>query len=66
MSDASLYQRLGGYDAIAAVASDLLPRLQKDEKLGRFWENRSDDGIAREKQLLIDEIEGVRETWVGR
>ena len=54
MSDKRLYERLGGYDAIAAVASDLLPRLQSDSKLGRFWAHRGNDGIEREKQLLID------------
>ena len=54
MSEQSLYTRLGGYDAIAAVAADLLPRLTKDARLGRFWANRSTDGVAREKQLLID------------
>lgn len=32
----------------------MLPRLQLDPQLGRFWQNRGDDGIAREKQLLID------------
>ena len=39
MSDGkkTLYQRLGGYDAITAVANDLLPRLQADPQLGRFW-----------------------------
>ena len=26
----TLYERLGGYDAITAVANDLLPRLQSD------------------------------------
>ena len=50
----SLYERLGGYDAIAAVASDLLPRLQGDSRLARFWQNRGEDGLRREKQLLID------------
>ena len=50
----SLYARLGGYDAIAAVANDLLPRLEGDPLLGRFWQHRGDDGVAREKQLLID------------
>jgi len=50
----SLYERLGGYDAIAAVANALLPRLMNDPVLGRFWENRGEDGINREKQLLID------------
>ncbi len=54
MADASLYERLGGYDGIAAVADDFLPRVQADDKLGRFWANRSADGIAREKQLLVD------------
>ena len=51
---ASLYERLGGYDAIAAVASDLLPRLQSDDQLGRFWAHRGTDGMLREKQLLIE------------
>jgi len=50
----SLYDRLGGYDAVSAVANNLLPRLMADQLLGRFWKNRGDDGIAREKQLLID------------
>lgn len=50
----SLYERLGGYDAISAVANDSLPRLQTDPQLGRFWAHRGADGVAREKQLLID------------
>lgn len=54
MSDRTLYDRLGGYNAIAAVADDLLPRLQSDAKLGRFWQHRGSDGVKREKQLLID------------
>jgi hemoglobin len=56
MSDETktLYERLGGYDAIAAVANDLLPRLRADPQLGRFWAHRGEDGIMREKQLLID------------
>ena len=54
MSAKTLYQRLGGYDAIAAVASDLLARLQADSRLGRFWQNRGEDGVQRERQLLID------------
>jgi len=54
MNDQSLYARLGGYDAIAAVAENLLPRLSSDPALGRFWANRSEDGVRREKQLLID------------
>ena len=54
MSTKTLYERLGGYDAICAVASDLLPRLQADSRLSRFWQHRGEDGVKREKQLLID------------
>lgn len=52
--DGTLYARLGGYDAIAAVADDLVRRLMADAQLGRFWQHRGDDGVRREKQLLID------------
>jgi len=54
MSERTLYERLGGYDAIAAVAGGLLSRLQTDSGLARFWRHRGEDGVAREKQLLID------------
>jgi hemoglobin len=54
MSEKTLYERLGGYDGITAFVNDLLPRLQSDSQLGRFWQNRGEDGIEREKQLLID------------
>ena len=53
----SLYVRLGGYDAIAAVVDDLLPRLHDDSLLGRFWTSpRSVDTNNRERQLAIDYI----------
>lgn len=50
----SLYARLGGYDAIAAVTDNLLPRLMNDSQLRRFWAHRGEDGLKREKQLLVD------------
>ena len=69
MEEQTLYQRLGGYDGIAAVAGNLLPRLMADALLGRFWQNRGDDGLGREKQLLIDFLcanSGGPLTYVGR
>lgn len=54
MHSKSLYARLGGYDGVIVFVDDLLPRLQGCSQLGRFWQNRGADGIAREKQLLID------------
>lgn len=69
MTEKSLYERLGGYDGIAVFANDLVSRLQGDELLGRFWQNRSDDSIVREKQLLIDylcENSGGQVYYTGR
>ena len=57
---ASLYARLGGYDAIATFATRLVARAQSDDLLGRFWDNRGTDRKARELQLLIDYL--VRQT----
>jgi hemoglobin len=54
MNQRTLYDRLGGYDAICAVANDLLPRLQGDSRLARYWQDRGEDGVKRENQLLID------------
>ncbi len=54
MSDKSLYERLGGYDAIAAVTDALMVRIKDDDKLRRFYDHRGADGIAREQQLLVD------------
>jgi hemoglobin len=54
---ASLYTRLGGYDAIAAVVDDLLARLRSDALLSRFWTSpRSIDTLNRERQLAVDFI----------
>jgi len=41
MTERSLYERLGGYDALSTVANDLLPRLQGDSRLSRFSSARS-------------------------
>ena len=51
----SLYTRLGGYDAIAAVVDDLLNRLRSDSLLARYWTSpRSADTHNRERQLAVD------------
>ncbi len=69
MNEATLYERLGGYDAIAAVVGDLLPRLMGDAQLGRYWAHRGEDGLRREKQLLIDflcSVTGGPMVYTGR
>ena len=54
MTKTTLYERLGGYDAISAVASDLLSRMQAHAGLARFYQHRGEDGLKRSKQILVD------------
>jgi hemoglobin len=49
----SLYERLGGYDAIAAATNDLMARLFADPQLGVYWKGKGDDGKQRDIQLII-------------
>ena len=52
----SLYQRLGGYDAIAAVSDEFIARLATDEQEKRFFIGFSDDSKARIRQHVVDFI----------
>jgi len=45
--DKSLYQRLGGYDAIGAVSDEFLARLANDEQEKRFFIGFSTDSKLR-------------------
>jgi len=57
MADAvarSLYERLGGYDAICAATDDLLARLQNDPQLKIYWRGTSKDVLRRGRQLVVD------------
>jgi hemoglobin len=52
----TLYQRLGGYDALAAVTDDFLGRLAADPKLARFFAGHSKDSLTRIRQLVVDQL----------
>src|SRR5688572_18889218 len=52
----SLYQRLGGYDAIAAVTDDFISRLATDKQLGRFFVGHSEDSLKKIRQHLVDQL----------
>ena len=52
----SLYKRLGGYDAIAAVSDDFIGRLAADKQLSRFLVGMSDNSKARLRQLVVDQL----------
>ena len=50
----SLYQRLGGYDAICAAVDDLIPRLHSDPQLGSYWKGQSQETKRKGRQLIVD------------
>lgn len=50
----SLYLRLGGYDALAAVTDDFIGRLATNKQLTRFFGGLSDDSKAKLRQHVID------------
>lgn len=51
---ATLYQRLGGYDAIAAVTDDFVGHLVTDPQLGRFFVGLSTDSKIKVRQHVVD------------
>jgi hemoglobin len=52
----SLYKRLGGYDALAAVTDDFVGRLVSDKQLTRFFNGVSNDSRKRIRQLVLDQL----------
>ncbi len=56
MKEKSLYQRLGGYDAIAAVVDEFIARIVTDKALSRFFGGASTDSQKRFRQHLVDQV----------
>ena len=52
----TLYQRLGSYDAIAAVVDDFLARMLGDRQLAVFFENLNDAAKQRVRQMIVDQL----------
>jgi hemoglobin len=50
----TLYQRLGGYDAIAAVTDDFLHRLLSDPRLAPYFNKMSTNTQNRVRQLIVE------------
>lgn len=55
-ADTTLYRRLGGYDAIAAVVDDFLGRWLRDSTIAPFFDPVGDEGKTRIRQLVVDEL----------
>ena len=52
----TLYARLGGYDAIAAVVDDFVGRLVADKKLTKFFVGHSEDSLTKIRMHVIDQL----------
>ena len=52
----TLYTRLGGYDAIAAVTDDFLGRLAADKQMSRFFVGVSADSLRKLRQHVVDQL----------
>ena len=50
----TLYERLGGYDALAAVSDDFITRLAANKLLGRFVVGLSDDSKKKLRQHFVE------------
>jgi len=51
---ASLYTRLGGYDALVAVTQDFIGRLATDPSMAKFFTGLNDTSKARVESHVID------------
>jgi len=52
----SLYKRLGGFDAIAAVTDDFFARLAGDPSLARFFGGLSKDSLGKFREHVVEQI----------
>ena len=52
----SLYERLGGYDAIAAVVDDFIGRLVADKRFEKFFVGHSEDSLKKIRQHVVDQF----------
>ena len=55
-TEKSLYERLGGYDAVAAVCDEFIKRLGGDKQLARFLVGLSDDSKKKLRQHLVNQF----------
>lgn len=55
-AEETLYKRLGGYDAIAAVTDSFIGKMATDKSLSKFFDGHSKDSLARIRQLVVDQL----------
>lgn len=56
MTQKSLYERIGGYNALALVVDDFIGRLVSDKNFEKFFAGHSDDSKKRIRQHILDQF----------
>lgn len=56
MANKSLYERLGGYDVIAAVIDDLMKRIVSDPRLAKYFAGHGEDSMKHLRQMQVEMI----------
>lgn len=65
----TLYQRMGGYDAMAGIVDDFLVQLRGDPAFNRFGGGRSEASLKRTRQIIVDQfcaMTGGPCSYIGR
>ena len=65
----TLYERLGGYDAISAFVTDYIGFMRADPQFDKYASSRGKDKRMRDLQLTIDymcKISGGKHYYMGR
>ena len=52
----SLYDRLGGYNAVALVVDDFIGRLVADKRFSKFFVGHSTDSLKKIRQHIVDQF----------
>ncbi len=55
-SPGTLYHRIGGYDALAAMVDDFLARMLKDPDIEPFFHDLQPGEKQRVRQMLVDQL----------
>jgi predicted SnoaL-like aldol condensation-catalyzing enzyme/truncated hemoglobin YjbI len=66
---ASLYKRIGGYDAITGFVDHAFPRVASHAQLQKYFIGHADDSKNRQRQLIIDKFSSTLQgptVYLGR
>jgi hemoglobin len=56
IADATLYKRIGGYDALAVVTDSFLARIQRDTAISVFFAGLEPPQLNRIRQMVVDQL----------